>query len=44
MRASRSYRMATAKNLLRRYWLETRPDAPLATTQLNAWTQAETQA
>jgi xanthine dehydrogenase small subunit len=44
MRASSRYRMTTAKNLLRRYWLETRPDAPLPAAALNAWTQAETQA
>ena len=30
MRASSAYRMKTAQNLLRRFWLETRPDAPLA--------------
>jgi xanthine dehydrogenase small subunit len=44
MRASSAYRMRTAQNLLRRYWLETRPDAPLSPSQLNAWAQAETQA
>jgi xanthine dehydrogenase small subunit len=46
MRASSAYRMATAKNLLRRYWLETRLDAPLSRSQLHAWAlpQAETQA
>jgi xanthine dehydrogenase small subunit len=46
MRASSSYRMRTAKNLLRRYWLETRPDAPLSPSRLIAWAvpQPETQA
>ena len=29
MRASNEYRMKTAQNLLRRYWLETRADTPL---------------
>jgi xanthine dehydrogenase small subunit len=29
MRASSAYRMQVAQNLLRRFWLETRPDAPL---------------
>ena len=29
LRASATYRMRVARNLLRRFWLETRPDAPL---------------
>ncbi len=29
MRASNTYRMTTAQNLLRRFWLETRRSAPL---------------
>lgn len=37
MRASADYRMKTAQNLLYRYWLETRPDAPLAPTSLRAF-------
>jgi xanthine dehydrogenase small subunit len=37
MRASAAYRMKTAQNLLYRYWLETRADAPLATTSLRAF-------
>ncbi|KQQ47743.1 FAD-binding molybdopterin dehydrogenase [Duganella sp. Leaf126] len=37
MRASSTYRMQAAQNLLRRFWLETRPDAPLANTQVNAF-------
>jgi xanthine dehydrogenase small subunit len=46
MRASASYRMRTAKNLLRRFWLETRPQAPLANADVNAYAalQTETQA
>ncbi|NVD99174.1 xanthine dehydrogenase small subunit [Massilia sp. BJB1822] len=37
MRASSEYRMKTAQNLLRRYWLETRGDAPLAAEAVNAF-------
>jgi xanthine dehydrogenase small subunit len=37
MRASGAYRMKTAQNLLRRFWLETRPDAPLPATAVNAF-------
>jgi len=37
MRASNLYRMTTAKNLLRRFWLETRADAPLTSAQVNAF-------
>ncbi|MBB3119289.1 xanthine dehydrogenase small subunit [Pseudoduganella violacea] len=37
MRASSAYRMKTAQNLLRRYWLETRGDAPLAAEAVNAF-------
>ena len=37
MRASSSYRMKTAQNLLRRFWLETRSDAPLAASAVNAF-------
>jgi xanthine dehydrogenase small subunit len=45
MRASASYRMRTAKNLLRRFWLETRPDAPLRNADVNAFAaQPETHA
>jgi xanthine dehydrogenase small subunit len=35
MRASSSYRLQTAQNLLRRFWFETRLDAPLAHHQVN---------
>ena len=37
MRASSEYRMKTAQNLLRRFWLETRKDAPLAADAVNAF-------
>lgn len=37
MRASGAYRMKAAQNLLRRFWLETRPDAPLPTEAVNAF-------
>ncbi|MFP5393331.1 MAG: xanthine dehydrogenase small subunit [Gammaproteobacteria bacterium] len=37
MRATSAYRLATAKNLLRRFWLETRPDAPLPPDALNVF-------
>jgi xanthine dehydrogenase small subunit len=37
MRASSDYRMKTAQNLLRRFWLETRPDAPLAVESVSAF-------
>jgi xanthine dehydrogenase small subunit len=37
MRASGEYRMKTAQNLLRRFWLETRSDAPLASQDVNAF-------
>ncbi|MFL9925704.1 xanthine dehydrogenase small subunit [Herbaspirillum lusitanum] len=38
MRASSAYRLRTAQNLLYRYWLETRADAPLAADSLRAFT------
>ncbi len=37
MRASSAYRMKTAQNLLRRFWFETRPDAPLAPGAVSAF-------
>ena len=37
MRASSEYRMKAAQNLLRRFWLETRTDAPMTATSLNAF-------
>jgi xanthine dehydrogenase small subunit len=41
MRASAGYRLQVAQNLLRRFWLQTRPDAPLAESQLNVWARVE---
>ena len=43
MRASAAYRMRTARNLLRRFWLETRPDAPLDQTEVNAYAALQTE-
>ncbi len=40
MRASAGYRLQTAQNLLRRFWLETRPDDPLTTQSVNAFASA----
>ncbi|MFL6698654.1 MAG: xanthine dehydrogenase small subunit [Vitreoscilla sp.] len=37
MRASAAHRMRVARNLLRRFWLETRPDAPLASRHLSVF-------
>jgi xanthine dehydrogenase small subunit len=37
MRASSAYRMKAAQNLLRRFWFETRTDAPLASAAVNAF-------
>ena len=37
MRASSAYRMKTAQNLLRRFWLETRLDNPLPASSVNAF-------
>ncbi|WP_317203086.1 xanthine dehydrogenase small subunit [Janthinobacterium sp.] len=37
MRASGAYRMKAAQNLLRRFWFETRSDAPLAVADVNAF-------
>ncbi|MCU6434906.1 xanthine dehydrogenase small subunit [Undibacterium sp. Jales W-56] len=40
MRASSDYRMKTAQNLLRRFWLETRPDAPLPKTAVDVFARS----
>jgi xanthine dehydrogenase small subunit len=37
MRASSEYRMKSAQNLMRRFWLETRPEAPLPASAVNAF-------
>lgn len=39
MRASAAYRLRVAQNLLRRFWLETRVDAPLPPAAVNVWLQ-----
>lgn len=44
MRASSHYRITTAQNLLRRFWLETRSDSPVASTCLNVFAYARLQA
>ncbi len=40
MRATSDYRMKAAQNLLRRFWFETRLDAPLQSSELNAFASA----
>ena len=37
MRASAAYRLQVAQNLLRRLWLQTRPEAPLAPNATSVW-------
>ena len=37
LRASASYRNRAAANLLERFWLETRPHAPLAASEVQVW-------
>ncbi len=37
MRASANYRMRTAQNLLRRFWMETRPEDAISNTCVNAY-------
>ena len=37
LRATRDYRHTVAANLLKRFWMETRPDAPLPSTQTQIW-------
>lgn len=44
MRATNTYRLEAARNLLYRFWLETRPDAPLAPEALNVRCVAATPA
>ena len=41
MRATAAYRMKTAQNLLRRYWLETNPDSAQPLQSINAYHYAE---
>ena len=37
MRASADYRLQVARNLLQRFWLETRVDAPMPSSALSVW-------
>ena len=37
MRASADYRLQVAQNLLRRLWLETRSESPLAPAETSVW-------
>jgi len=37
MRASAAYRLEVSRNLLRRFWLETRPDTPLPASAVSVW-------
>ena len=39
MRASAGYRLQVAQNLLQRFWLETRTDAPLAERDVSVWSR-----
>jgi xanthine dehydrogenase small subunit len=41
MRASSGYRLQVAQNLLRRFWLETRPANPLPASATSVWSRAE---
>jgi len=41
MRASAAYRLQVAGNLLRRFWLETRAEAPLGEADVNVWARQE---
>lgn len=41
MRASAAYRLQVAQNLLRRFWLESRADAPLSAAQTSVWAAAD---
>jgi xanthine dehydrogenase small subunit len=42
MRASAGYRLQVAQNLLRRWWLETRPENPLPEAAVNVWARGGT--
>jgi xanthine dehydrogenase small subunit len=39
MRASSEYRMQVAQNLLRRFWLETRPQEALSESEVSVWSR-----
>jgi xanthine dehydrogenase small subunit len=42
MRASARYRLEVSRNLLRRFWLETRVDDPLPASAVNVWARETT--
>ncbi len=42
LRASAAYRMQVSQNLLRRFWLETRPVNPLPEAAVSVWAREET--
>jgi xanthine dehydrogenase small subunit len=44
VRGSAAWRMQVARNLLRRFWLETRPEAPLAAADVSVWAAREPEA
>ena len=41
MRASAAYRLQVAQNLIRRWWLETRAEAPLPASMLSVWQRGD---
>ncbi|MBE0548798.1 MAG: xanthine dehydrogenase small subunit, partial [Rubrivivax sp.] len=41
LRASAGYRLQVAQNLLRRFWLETRPVDPLPEGAVSVWAREE---
>ena len=41
MRASAAYRLQVAQNLLKRFWLETRPEAPLSECEVSVFARDE---
>ncbi len=44
VRGSAAWRLQVARNLLRRFWLETRPDAPLGAADVSVWAAREPEA
>ncbi len=44
MRASSAYRMQAAQNLLKRFWFETRSEAPLTAVEVNAFARRASEA
>jgi xanthine dehydrogenase small subunit len=41
MRASGTYRLQVAQNLLKRFWFETRPQGPLPEHAVSVWSREE---